>query len=213
MPVRCHSAGVRRAARRRTAAMLGATAGLLGLFGCAARESRMELAAFRDPYFPERIALELHECAYRMDAGGDYHVVARAQSSSALIPPGAAQLLHIRMFWRPFPGRSPAHASGVDAMIRLAVSTTGGAAVYSGTAFVYADPRKLRGAAADGTPIALRLERAELRLETLSGDATDTLGSIRAQGTVRAAADPNIALEVARQVDRAMSGPGGAGAR
>lgn len=213
MPVPCHSAGTSCAARRRPAAILGVAAAWVGLVGCAPRESRLELAAFRDPYFPERIALDLHECAYRVDAGGDYHVVARGQSSSALIPPGATQLLHIRMFWRPFPGRSPAHASGVDAMIRYAVTTTGGAAVYSGTAFVYADPGKLRGAAADGGPLDLRLERAELRLETLSGDATDTLGSIRAEGAVRAAPDPNLALELARQVDRAMSAPGGRGTR
>ena len=168
--------------------------------GCQQPTSELELISYKDPYSPEHYRLELTQCAYRVDAGGNLHIVGRASSDTHEGNPGkVTQFLHARLFWQPKPGRTFANSTTTDATIRYVIITPTGAAVYSGTGFVY--PRRQRGEI-----LIADLERACLRLEAQVGDAPAVLGDAHLSGTLVAREDAHAAVDLIRQLEQHAAG-------
>lgn len=166
---------------------------LVAWTGCAARSSTLRLESFKDPYFPEDVRVELSDCAYRVDSGGDIHVTGRAGR-------GAVQeFLHVQIYWRPHPGKTPAESTMLDALLQYVVASDQGAAVYSGTGFAY--PRR---PGSDGE-LQVDIEAARLELATRGGDLPDVLGPTRVTGTLHARHAPGQAVALVREAQLATN--------
>ncbi|MBK8915469.1 MAG: hypothetical protein IPM64_12895 [Phycisphaerales bacterium] len=169
---------------------------LLPALGCATA-SRVELLSFADPHFPERYSFTPEQCAQWTDAGGDLHVAASAMRLGNEGDGRAiSQLLHIHVFWRPLPGKTPSNRTATDAVLRYVVQSPEGTFVYAGTGFVWT--RKPRFG-----PFQVDLERAELRLVASTPGAEDLLGEMRITGRFYPANDPAAAVGMIRSAEEA----------
>lgn len=183
--------------RSKRAVLLAAFAALIVLCGCRANASRLELESFADPYFPERYNIQFDRCSYYRQSDGDAHIAAHAGYLDAIDPALAVdQYLHIHLFWRPWPGKTPDNETSIDATVRYAIVTDGGAAVYEGTAYVY--PRQPRYS----DDLILEIESARLKRSASVGEAPALLGDTRLLGRLRARLDQADTLEVSRYIER-----------
>lgn len=168
-----------------------------GLVGCRAGGSRVALESYADPYFPERYAVRFDRCSYYLQSDGDAQIAAHAGYLGASEPALAVdQYLHLHMFWKPWPGKTPDNPTSIDATVRYAIVTDDGAAVYEGTAYVY--PRKARFS----DDLRLQIESARLKRVVVVGEAPALLGDTRLVGTLRAKPDQADTLDIARYIDK-----------
>jgi hypothetical protein len=168
----------------------------LPMGGCVRHIAALQLTSYREPHAPRTYELNLDDCAYYVGSGGDYHIVGRAiDTPENGVGATIEQLLHVHLFWKPWPGKTFANSSMMDATIRYAIVTETGTAVYTGTGFVY--PRKQgprNGIVAD-------IEAANLRLNHVTGNAPELLGSTRLSGTLVAQDDASLAVDIRRRLD------------
>jgi hypothetical protein len=169
--------------------------------GCGPPSSRLELRTYADPFFPETRPLTFENCVYQVDAGRDLHIAACTTVTGQGNPGPTTQLLHVHLFWEPKPGRTPAESSGTDAVIRYALITPTGTAIYSGTGFVYPKRRF-------GPTVVAKIEAAALHLESLTGSIGEPLGDARLRGTLTARRDDLRAVDLIRQLDLHAAGGG-----
>lgn len=170
-----------------------------GWGGCGRPRADVTLVSYGDHSAPQTYQLTLDQCVYHADAGGNLHLVARGRSSHN---PGdaATHYLHVRMFWKPHPGRTPADSSGINATLRYMVATADGAAEHAGTGFVY--PKKPRS-----RKLQARIESATLRLEWLSGTLPELPGDARLTGRLRARENAHAAVELLREMELRLPAP------
>lgn len=105
------------------------------------------------------------------------------------------QYLHVRLFWRPRPGKTTTDKSAIDAVVRYILATPDGVALYSGAGFAY--PRISR----DGK-LRLSLETARLDVDTVAGKAPEVLGASRLRGEFHAREDANRVVAMVRDAER-----------
>jgi hypothetical protein len=161
--------------------------------------SGITLVSYKDPYFPEPIDVPLNECTYQKDPRGDLQIVAR-DAAAALDTAGPLErLLHIHVYWQPYPGKTFSNSSTTTATIRYIVATREGTVTYTGTGFAY--PAKRSG---DG--LEIDLESANLQLDTSTGTAPEMLGLSRLTGKLFARHDPHRTVDLMRQVDLLAAG-------
>ncbi len=166
------------------------------LLGCRGPSASLEITSYKDPYFPETYVVELADCAYYVDSSGDYHVVGRAVHTPEDDSGGTIeQLLHVHLFWRPWPGKTFDNPTSVDATLRYAIVTESGVAVYSGTGFLY--PRKRRMS----DDVVAKIEGARLHLDFQAGDSPELLGAARLAGTLVAERNASLAVDLRRRLD------------
>jgi hypothetical protein len=169
---------------------------LLSLGGCKRPIGELELTAYKDPVSPQTFDVKLWEGAYYVEPGGDYHIVGRSVHQ----PAGGAgtgeitQLVHIHMFWRPRPGKTFANSSMIDAVLRYAIVTDQGAALYDGTACVFVKKTY-------GGKLKITLEGGRLQLSAQDGTAPEILGAARVEGELTAGPDSSLALQLRREID------------
>jgi len=181
--------------RRRRYVTLAAAALASALPAGCGRPSALRLTSYRDPYFPETFDVRLDECAYCLGPGSDYHIVGRALHTPADGGASVEQLVYVHMFWKPWPGKTFADPTMVDATIRYALVTEQGVAVYSGTGFVF--PRQRRFS----DELLVEIEDARLRVDCLSGEPPELLGAARVAGRLRARHDAGLAVDLRRRVE------------
>jgi hypothetical protein len=167
---------------------LGLLAMLAG--GCGGG-SMLRLVSYRDPYFPEHYHLNLANCAYRAEPGGDIEAVGRAiqQTDQGT----TTQYICIHIFWKPIPGKTFADSTMNDAVLRYVVSSGTGVAVYTGTGFAYPQP-------ALGGGLDIALESGRLRLQSRSG-MEDLFGDTEITGRLKARDDPAAAVTLIREAE------------
>ena len=179
---------------RRTIPVWTASLALV-MLGCGRPHAHLELTSFKDPYFPETYSVDLLDCAYYHGPSGDYHLVGRAESAPEEDGSTVTQIVHIHLFWKPRPGKTVDNPTSVDAVIRYAILTEQGAALYSGTGFLYPKHRRL------SDEVIAKLEVGRLRLEREVGDAPDLLGTARVTGCLVARPDAAATVDLRRQID------------
>lgn len=175
------------------------------LAGCRGGGS-LNVTSLKDPYFPERYTVGFDECAVHVAPGGDLHFLARTtqQPRNALVGP-ITQYLHVHMFWRPRPGRTFDNPTAQDSTVQFLITTPSGCALYEGTGFVYADPKKGRG------DLRATLEQAGLRPAGATDSTVELLGETRMTATLRAARNSGQAVDMLRKFEQLaeMAGRGG----
>lgn len=173
---------------------------LLGAVGCQSSGSGLNLRSYKDPFFPDNFHAQVPDCAYRVDREGNLHVAGLAHTTFDSRG-DVTQLLYVRRFWTPQPGKSYAHSSTMNATLTYVVSTADGTAVYRGSGFVYTTGPRLGGA------MKIDIERAELRLDTTIGDAIDLLGDVRLTGRLHAEPDDHRVIDLTRQLQLQSAEP------
>lgn len=167
---------------------------LVAASGCG-RQTGLTITSYKDPSSPERVQLHPEYCAYRVDSTGDLHIVAGPQpvyrngsgeavageARSAVAAAGEiVEYLHVHVYWKPHPGKTPAETTTTDATLHYVIASETGSAEYLGTGFVYPKQRR------DGR-LDVALESGRLRLESYTGDMGDPLGNSRISGRLIAA--------------------------
>ncbi len=181
---------------------------LLGLLaGCQARDSRLEVTSLRDPYFPETYTLALDDCHYHVDGGGDILVGAVTHQGLGDGQMPVEQVLTLRVYWRPRPGKTHDDPSTSDALIDYGIYTENGMVRYEGTAFAYVNRPDASGRR------RVDLENARLKIRDTHGQAPDVLGGARLRGVLYAEADSNAALSLSRRLHRTQPATDSAGPR
>ena len=168
--------------------------------GCGPSGSHLKLIAFQDPHFPEHYDVRPDECVYRSDGAGDYHIVGRASSRPRADAPAVEQIFHLHVFWRPRPGKTYDHPSLVDAVVRYAITSRQGSAVYRGAGYAYPSPSRW------SDELTVKLESATVTLAAQRGDAPELLGQAHVLGTLIARNDPSRAVELMREIERLDTG-------
>lgn len=182
--------------QRLARAILAAPLALIGTCGCTLTDSTVRLTSYQDPHFPETFRITFDDCACWQDAGGDTHIAARAVSQTGGDETAVRQLMHVHLFWKPRPGKTADNPTSVDAIVRYAVASSGGVAVYRGTAFVYPQEQK------NPPRLVAQLERAELRPAGKLRSPPEILGTMRIEGTLAARDDGNLAVDIIRELDQ-----------
>ncbi len=178
---------------------LGLALAVLAGLGVGCRHtSAIEFVSYKDPYFPERYQVDFDECAYQVAPGGDIHATGRARTSTdnGLL----TQLIHVHVYWRPWPGKTSVNETTTTALLRYAVATETGVAVYSGTGFAL--PKKMKNG-----KLRVQIESGRLRLESQSGDVPDLLGDARLVGTLILDDDPGLASHLTRELELLTTRP------
>lgn len=171
----------------RVSLVLAALAG--AVTGC--HHSSLELISYQDPYFPERYVWSLDTCAYREGPTGDLHIAGRSERKTDTGT--TTQLLHIHVFWKPWPGKTPADDTTTTALVTYAVANEQGVAVYRGTGFVF--PRRRGGG------LQVDVGAARLHLTSRRGDIPDTLGDARVSGRLYPRADAARTADLMRELE------------
>lgn len=167
--------------------------------GCARDTAHLRLTSHQRPEAPQVFTITFDRCASATDPSGDVHVTAYA--TSGLGTEVIRQYMHLQMFWRPQPGRTPTNPTATDATLRYVLQTRDGVLVYLGSAFVY--PRRRP----DGV-FEARVESGRMHLDRTFGEAPDVLGSSELLGRVEPENDPELALDIRREMDRLIAGHG-----
>jgi len=166
----------------------------LQLIGCADRSSNLRITSYADPFFPDTYRVTFDRAAWRIDGDGDYHFAAIAtQPAEDPRRSPIEQLLHVHMFWKPWPGKTPDNPTGADALVRYAIVSDSGTEMYRGTAFVYVRRRPFR------RQCAVQIEGGQMHRVGTGGSAL--LGDSRIKGRLYADDNPGLVVEVARRLD------------
>jgi len=171
--------------------ILSLAVGLLAALAGGCASSHVRLVSYRDPYFPENYHVKLADCAYRNAPGGGIQAVGRGVQQTD--QGTTTQYISVHIFWKPIPGKTPADASMIDAILRYVVSSGDGVAVYTGTGFAY--PKPARGGGLD-----IALESGRLRLKSNS-NMDDLLGNSQITGQLQARNDPAAAATLLREAE------------
>jgi len=164
------------------------------LAGCTT--SSIELLSYKDPYFPQRFRATFAQSTYRIAPDGDIHITTCTRPDIANPDDdGIVQYLHVQVYWKPAPGKTPAESTMSDALVRYVVATRTGVAVYTGTGFVF--PKRKRG-----HRLHAEIELVRLHLDSQSGDLPDMLGDARLTGELGAREDPVSTTQIIRTMEQ-----------
>lgn len=178
------------------AILVGAAAGAAG---CRTETSQVRLTSLKDPYFPEAFVVHFDECAYRYSAQGDLEIVARRRSGESGQPTDVEQLLTVRLFWKPRPGKTFDDPSGINALVQYLIRTPSGGSLYEGTAFVY--PKLDRFSEV----LTARIEAGRLQVAAHRDEAEELLGESRLGGVLVGRPDSARVVELQRELVRQAS--------
>lgn len=107
----------------------------------------------------------------------------------------SGQMIHIRVFVRPLPGKTPVDPAACNAGVRHAVLAFGAVGLYGGGGFV--DPGEVGGAVFKAT-----VWRAAVRLNRAGGGFVDALGPSVLSGRMSASLDERAAGAMAARFSR-----------
>jgi len=105
-------------------------------------------------------------------------------------------IVHIHMFLRPSPGRTPIDSNATNATVRHMIFTRGVVGSYEGAGFLL--PRMTPGS----DTFAARLREASVRLMRHDPGFSDPLGAATLSAEIRAREDPALARLIARRLER-----------
>ncbi len=184
---------------------IAAAAALLALpacssFGIRVPSGRAEIVGVEtggrlNPRFPTRAYAPIDD-----DTADIYLTDLTADDLTALFDDPAAsgvsgQIIHMHMFVRPKPGRTPIQSTAISATVRYIVIAEGRVGIYSGAGFLF--PSGKPGASVLGGSIS----RADLRLQRATPGFIDRLGPAQLSASFNAILDEPLADELGRRVE------------
>lgn len=147
-----------------------------------------------------RLAPSLITRAYTYEDENTVHIYLSDLTPSELSDPEAiGQIVHIHMFIRPNPGRTPIEPDALNASIRHAILAPEGATgIYAGGGFLLPKSRA-RSGSFEGT-----IARGTLRLEAATPNFTDALGPASLRARFDVPNDDDLAGRMANRLTQAV---------
>ena len=110
----------------------------LGSGGCAERVSRMEITDYREAGLAARYQETFDEAYYDIDAIGNVELVlVRGSALANDNSDQATQVVHIRSFWRPIPGRTVTHRTQINGTVTYYITSGSVGATFEGAGSVF----------------------------------------------------------------------------
>ena len=170
---------------------------LVGLTGTSGKAQvvGVETGARMSPAFPTRAYTNADE-----DTADIYLTDLSAEALTALLenpgdPSISGQLVHVHMFVRPKPGRTPIQQTAISATVRHLIVAGGQVGMYTGAGFMF--PSGKPGDSVFGGSIT----RADLRLERATAGFTDQLGPAEMTISFGAKRDEELSDELHRRIE------------
>lgn len=177
---------------------LGGLSGLLLLTACKSppTSTRIDLSTYDECGNERQHYTKFRQAAYRMSPGGRVELVLRSERPSSVDPTQTVnQVIYIKSFWNPQPGRTPVDSSQIDAQVQYALLTPPTGVRYDGAAMVTwrydKRTKKLAGWIESGT----------LTPRFRMGDAMEPFGPANFTGTFVADEDPGQIAETAQAME------------
>lgn len=159
--------------------------------GCAETRSHIKLTYWPDGLTATSFETEVPGCVFRKAENGNLDIAGRVTE-----PNGEQRLIHLHLYWKPVPSKTFDHSSSVDAVIRYAIVTPTGAAVFKGCGYVYPQERRF----AEG--MIARVESGQLKMTDQVGDAPpEDAGPTGIAGDLLAREDAAAAMRIVREID------------
>ncbi len=174
-----------------------------GLFGChAAPFSRVEVTDIRSDATPELYYEDFDESYFRLRDGGLVDLVLRKRTRAAADQTRKiVQIIVVRSYWKPFPGRTYANDSMLNANLCYVLIKGDSAISYEGGGFFqYAQKHA-------GEVITGKLECGDLQpLRRVGGDLS-TFERARISGTFKARRDDRRTTQIINRIDHLLGPP------
>ncbi|GJQ26945.1 MAG: hypothetical protein HBSAPP02_19770 [Phycisphaerae bacterium] len=182
----------------------------LGLYGCSTTPTRIEILSFKRVEEPVRYAETFDRSHYCRDAHGNWLIVMEmppvwvegrqaetdARPGSSHASGWTSQLVHVEVFWVPYPGRTHAESTQTNAAITYHLVTPSGVLTYEGAGFVYFQPPR------PGKPLVGRIESGSLLRAKDVTDANDLFGPCRLRGSFTAQEDRRAVFRALNEMKR-----------
>lgn len=169
---------------------------LVGTAGCQRPGPALRFVAHTGSDARQRYTVRVPQACYDRDAAGDLRFAAHTSSTLPDNPEAGRvdQYLWLRLTWVPIPGKTYDNPSAINCLIEYLIRTPTGQARYSGTGFAYPYHQRFSDA------IRLSIERADLHLQSRTGDIPDLLGNARLTGTLIARPDAATCTDIRRRM-------------
>jgi hypothetical protein len=173
---------------------------LAGCFQEPILRTRLELTTFEtgkaEPHYAD-----FSRASYRRSPDGLLEVAMRTERPSTLDPTQIiTQVVYIRTFWNPRPGKTFAESTQINARVEYAMLTPPTGIRYDGSAFLTYDIDR------NGTLIG-RIESGTLAPRFHMGDAAEPFGPARFSGGILAVENPREVVSIAQTLDSEFSEP------
>ena len=171
--------------------------------GCrAAPYNRVEVVDYRQDEPEQHHFEDFDESYYRVRDGGLVDIVLRRQTASATDQTKRiVQIIVLRSFWKPHPGRTYAEASMLSANLCYFIMKGNAAVSYEGGGFFQYRENPKKGL------ISGRLEGADLQLLRGTALRLNIFGKVSISGRFRAQRDDRRATRIMNQADQMLGPP------
>lgn len=174
---------------------------LVVLAGCAARQTRLDLITYSGGQEEHHYA-EFGRASYRTSPDGLLELVMKAERPSSIDPTQMiTQIMYLKTFWTPRPGRTYAESTQINGSAQYALLTPPTGVRYDGAAFVSYKFEKQTG------ELIAQIESGTLTPRYQMGDAVEPFGPARFSGTVRAVENPREVVNTQHVLETMFSRP------
>lgn len=172
---------------------------LISLCGCGPKETRFHIVDYRQPGESQGYFQGFSDCTYCTDAHGNIDIVARHTTINQDAEP-TIQVVHMRTFWIPQPGRTSAERSMINATVSYLIVNGKIGATFEGSGFLsFRENRK-------NEQIKGRLELSSLKPQRRLGNAERLFEKAELSGEFVATRDKASVLATLREM-RNLFGP------
>jgi hypothetical protein len=178
--------------------------------GCQAPANTFQIVDHRDPRQVRRYQETFDDAFFDTDADGNVHVVLRrgpvADSGRPISDDRVrplTQVIHLRTFWRPIPGRTVAERTQINGVVRYMLVGGGVGATFEGSGSLFVQTSD------DGLTLKGSLEDSLLRPKRRIAEGSDLFVQADLKGTFVARRDPRRVVSIVNELDRAFDAANG----
>lgn len=186
---------------------------------CNSKPDHIEVLSFRNAEKPETFVENFPPGYFRMNSEKAYEIVLELEPRLLEVPPHeddtsdatsqpappdlvwTSQLLHIRILWKPIPGKTYAESTQTNAAIVYCLVNGDNTISYEGAGFVFFKLSR------DGDEMEGRIESSSLRPTRFGREPVDLFGPCRISGTFKAAEGSRKVANVRQRLRRLLGKP------
>jgi len=179
---------------------LTATLGLY-LLGCVTPSNSFDITDHRDPFQDRQYHENFDEAYYDLDSEGNVQIVLRRTRPMGNDPKEPlTQVIHLKTFWRPIPGRTVAERTQINGFVSYLIVGGGVGATFEGAGSVFMHQNK-KGSVLTGT-----MEYAVLKPKRRLAADNDIFAQAELKGHFRARRDARRVVSIVNDLNR-LFGP------
>jgi hypothetical protein len=164
--------------------------------GCCHKAPRMNLTTYDECGQPQEQFTHFSQAVYRIIPGGPIEMVMETETPSSIDPAQSIrQVVYLKTFWYPQPGRTFVESTQMDATTIYAILTPPTGIRCDGSAMLTYKWNK------KGEPIKAYIESGILTPKYRMGDAVEPFGPSRFTGTVTLYEDPGQVVKTLQNLE------------